>query len=716
MILKTGEPVKIIGYYGTSKKFNNFETKYVRNGFYFASEKRLHSAAGYYAGEDGYIIKAELTFNHPFVGTPNEISKERKDYKGFIKKYDGYICVVDNINLNANYYNYLTNQMEKEDLKKGDIVEMVVFEPEQIKIISKQKYNDMFQENKNVLEEKWELITNNTKFTKNVSDIKQLLSTFCPNMVSRILFDPNKGYWFVGDGLDTIHETLFLEAWKNGLYYFPTRYEANDYWDNGVYHDIFYRFMVRGYAGKFPSAVDIVDTGDDYSTHYVVSTSADTGYILSTRGEDLKGCGLGDILKKARIFSSYGAKEISNPDLEEKIKISENNKINLEENQDDWHWYYGSFEDYLIKYDITYIVANINNKPSIWYPLINPDEYKYALSEYMKYGELIHYPLSKIESWVDIIMKNCAIFQNLSAIYGGEDYTDEQYDELAQIVYNQLDDNLPYEEYKRYLIDNKTKFYMDWYGMVYVEDSLSCLWYILTQMDFWNKIKLPDGNVAFSDTQGWYDLMNFDELSTPEEALVQINKVLDVWHQRSDLASMFIRGGSDSLTRITNESIKNDYITQSKTHSLFENIQKITNDIFITNSFSDIFRICENIQPKQEYRLSYDMNKEYWVITKNTKDLIHYDIMAILWEQGFYPEYDTEKEFKKYVDKSDFGVNPYIIRFRVNSLDDIDIVKEKHDTDGYDVVVPFELNNSGFVLFTRSNEDFMKPPFRNYKD
>ena len=44
----------------------------------------------------------------------------------------------------------------------------------------------------------------------------------------------------------------------------------------------------------------------------------------------------------------------------------------------------------------------------------------------------------------------------------------------------------------------------------------------------------------------------FDEVSTPEEALVLINKVLDVYHQRSDLASMFITGGRNSLTKISN--------------------------------------------------------------------------------------------------------------------------------------------------------------------
>ena len=70
----------------------------------------------------------------------------------------------------------------------------------------------------------------------------------------------------------------------------------------------------------------------------------------------------------------------------------------------------------------------------------------------------------------------------------------------------------------------------------------------------YDSLKLPDGSAdAWSDTQSYADYMNqFDEVSTPEEALVLINKVLDVYHQRSDLASLFITGGRDSLTKISN--------------------------------------------------------------------------------------------------------------------------------------------------------------------
>ena len=78
--------------------------------------------------------------------------------------------------------------------------------------------------------------------------------------------------------------------------------------------------------------------------------------------------------------------------------------------------------------------------------------------------------------------------------------------------------------------------------------------YMLQVNGIYDSLKLPDGSDdAWSDTQSYTDYMyQVDEISTPEEALVLINKVLDVYHQRSDLASLFITGGRDSLTKISN--------------------------------------------------------------------------------------------------------------------------------------------------------------------
>ena len=51
-------------------------------------------------------------------------------------------------------------------------------------------------------------------------------------------------------------------------------------------------------------------------------------------------------------------------------------------------------------------------------------------------------------------------------------------------------------------------------------------------------------------------IKELEENTTPEQQIVTINKVLDVIHQRGDLASAFIEGGKSTLYSISNESKK----------------------------------------------------------------------------------------------------------------------------------------------------------------
>ena len=48
-------------------------------------------------------------------------------------------------------------------------------------------------------------------------------------------------------------------------------------------------------------------------------------------------------------------------------------------------------------------------------------------------------------------------------------------------------------------------------------------------------------------------MKEMSEQDTPEEIIVTINKIMDVSHQRSDLAELFIEGGSKTLSYISNE-------------------------------------------------------------------------------------------------------------------------------------------------------------------
>ena len=60
----------------------------------------------------------------------------------------------------------------------------------------------------------------------------------------------------------------------------------------------------------------------------------------------------------------------------------------------------------------------------------------------------------------------------------------------------------------------------------------------------YNWMIMPDGSDAFSDygiNPILKILSEYKEESTPEQTLVIINKCLDVYHQRGDLSSIFIR-------------------------------------------------------------------------------------------------------------------------------------------------------------------------------
>ena len=87
---------------------------------------------------------------------------------------------------------------------------------------------------------------------------------------------------------------------------------------------------------------------------------------------------------------------------------------------------------------------------------------------------------------------------------------------------------------------------------------------------------MPDDSDAFSDygiNPILKILSEYKEESTPEQTLVIINKCLDVYHQRGDLSSIFIRGGSKSLTAISSGKLP-----ESKKPNLKSKLNKAKED------------------------------------------------------------------------------------------------------------------------------------------
>lgn len=113
-------------------------------------------------------------------------------------------------------------------------------------------------------------------------------------------------------------------------------------------------------------------------------------------------------------------------------------------------------------------------------------------------------------------------------------------------------------------------------GEIEVDYNTNKLYWVVEQMifldliGFYDWMQMPDGSDAFSDF-GLEPLerilSEYDEELPPEKVLVIVNKALDVYHQRGDMASIFVTGGSRALSRIAEhaqKSKKKIYITEKQ--------------------------------------------------------------------------------------------------------------------------------------------------------
>lgn len=85
---------------------------------------------------------------------------------------------------------------------------------------------------------------------------------------------------------------------------------------------------------------------------------------------------------------------------------------------------------------------------------------------------------------------------------------------------------------------------------------------LLDMVGLYDWMQMPDGSDAWSDfgLRPLFEILSeYDDNKTPEETLVIINKALDVTHQRGDMPSIFIEGGSRTLSQITHST----YLTES---------------------------------------------------------------------------------------------------------------------------------------------------------
>jgi hypothetical protein len=165
----------------------------------------------------------------------------------------------------------------------------------------------------------------------------------------------------------------------------------------------------------------------------------------------------------------------------------------------------------------------------------------------MKYGELIRFPARLIYKWKELILYNIAKLEVINSI-NGHDSNFPSDDFLDIFDYDEERGGEGYGEFSRWLetqdeYDNRYDYSA---SAEFLEDVYN-----------YNDILTSFSNGQFiASDSGLPALSKLVRKLIPEKdinkILVLINRILDVTHYRSDLAELFIEGGSETLDKISN--------------------------------------------------------------------------------------------------------------------------------------------------------------------
>jgi hypothetical protein len=155
----------------------------------------------------------------------------------------------------------------------------------------------------------------------------------------------------------------------------------------------------------------------------------------------------------------------------------------------------------------------------------------------MQYGDDMRFPENVLDEWFRIILTNTVRLNSNTGLAGHSE-------------------EFPIDDFK----DAYEEEYVEWCQNKGVEANYEyeTIGDFLEEIGFYDWLKLPDGSYAWSD----YGinpivkiLSEYRHDMSPGEKLILINRCLDVWHNRGDLASAFIEGGSKSLTQASNNEL-----------------------------------------------------------------------------------------------------------------------------------------------------------------
>ena len=199
------------------------------------------------------------------------------------------------------------------------------------------------------------------------------------------------------------------------------------------------------------------------------------------------------------------------------------------------------------------IFMMINDSKEVKFRLIPKNQYHRALQEFVRYREFMRFPEAKIFQWKDLILTNIVKLDVLTAIGGHSQHFpfDEFYDEFDYNHNTQEERDGEFSQWGR-------QKYEETGNEIYIREFDYSSAY-----EFLDEVKKMDDYLPLFSNGGWvlsdFGLEPLQKLggemadsNSAAELIVLINKVLDVSHQRSDLAELFIEGGSTTLDYISN--------------------------------------------------------------------------------------------------------------------------------------------------------------------
>lgn len=190
------------------------------------------------------------------------------------------------------------------------------------------------------------------------------------------------------------------------------------------------------------------------------------------------------------------------------------------------------------------VYSNIQSQKPVTFDVIPKTQYHHALKEFMQYGKFMRFPSKYIHSWKELALDNIALLNSLTEISGHSQHW--PVDEFNDVFDN--DGSFTKWVKKMNKLEGKKEYKLNDWGThsKYLED----VYHIDKYLPLFS-----NGQWLLSD-YGLDPLLNLayelDGQDDPNEIIVTLNKIMDVAHQRSDLAELFIEGGTPSLDYISN--------------------------------------------------------------------------------------------------------------------------------------------------------------------